>query len=476
MNAAAHKPLADPDGGAISGPPPPNVVDETAHLVIDPFAGVLEAVNLPGRRLLRLAPATRLPLPLDTAMPGLRRLRAISLGAPQGTREELLLWSCGKPVRVSAEVLKETMSDGRSRMVVRALNGQASADLTPDQGRSAHAPALAAKPAAPVTVADVLPEQPGDAAPVVRDDRETLREIARRIREGHAPAAPEAANDQAPRGEPEAAEPQPVTSKDAREAAPSDAPAPSPQPQSQRAPELMREGQPLPPRPSAAPAPDARTLSKVAHELRTPLSAIVAAAEIMRDEQLGPMGNQRYLGYAGDIHESARHALDVINAMLSSTPRDPRPAVVMLDLNAIVETTVSALTPLATSNGVGLEADTVSGALEVRGDATGIRQIIYNLVSNAMKFTPADGYVHVATGLLPDGTPYFVVRDTGEGMSEDEIVQAFYAEATSPRRGGGYGIGLPMVRRLAEAMGATIDVDSTPGKGTVVLVSFPFGV
>ena len=77
---------------------------------------------------------------------------------------------------------------------------------------------------------------------------------------------------------------------------------------------------------------------------------------------------------------------------------------------------------------------------------------------------------------MPDGTPYFVVRDTGEGMSEEEIVQAFYAEATAPRRGGGYGIGLPMVRRLAEAMGATIDVDSTPGKGTVVLVSFPFAV
>jgi signal transduction histidine kinase len=121
-----------------------------------------------------------------------------------------------------------------------------------------------------------------------------------------------------------------------------------------------------------------------------------------------------------------------------------------------------------------LEADTTGGNLNVRGDATAIRQIIYNLVSNALKFTPADGYVHVATGLLPDGSPYFVVRDTGEGMSEDEIVAAFYAETTGPRRGGGYGIGLPMVRRLAEMMKATVDVDSTPGKGTVVLVSFPF--
>lgn len=470
MNGSARTPLTDPGGGAISQPPPPNVVDEAAHLVIDPFAGVLEAVNLPGRRLLRLGAGAKLPLALDVSMPGLRRLRAISEGAPQSVREELLLWSCGKPVRVSAEVLKETMSDGRSRMVVRALNGQASAGQMADRGEvsaetafAAHGPRIAS-----TTVAEPMPKIPDPAPPnTVRDDRETLREIARRIREGRIPPAPEVANEQAAVAA-ETVE-APANTPD------STPPAPSP-PAAENTPEQsLREGQPLPPRQTAPPAPDARTLSKVAHELKTPLSAIVAAAEIMRDEQLGPMGNKRYLGYAGDIHESARHALDVINAMLGASPRETR-AIAVVDLNTIVETTVSALTPLATSSGVGLEADTVGGALEVRGDATGIRQIIYNLVSNALKFTPADGYVHVATGLMPDGTPYFVVRDTGEGMSEEEIVQAFYAEAAAPRRGGGYGIGLPMVRRLAEAMGATIDVDSTPGKGTVVLVSFPFAV
>lgn len=471
MNGLGRISLTDPNGGIGGKPHSPNLVDEGAHLVIDPFAGMLEAVNLPGRRLLRLAPSTKLPLALDVAMPGLRRLRAISEGAPRNAREELLLWSSGKPVRVSAEVSKETMSDGRSRMVVRALNAEPSACLAAERVWPAPEPQPAIKtPAGSGAIATDLRHDEAADAPATRDDRETLREIARRIREGHVPAGQEVANDQAPA----AAEPEQSRFPEPQDTATRTPAAPPAQHETASDPEPVSQGRPLPPRQPPMPAPDARTLSKVAHELKTPLSAIVAAAEIMRDEQLGPMGNKRYLGYAGDIHESARHALDVINAMLGAAPRETRD-VAVIDLNSIVETTVSALIPLATSNGVGLEADTISGALEVRGDATGTRQIIYNLVSNALKFTPAGGYVHVASGLLPDGTPYFVVRDTGEGMSEDEIVQAFYAEAASPRRGGGYGIGLPMVRRLAEAMGATIDVDSTPGKGTVVLVSFPFG-
>lgn len=473
MIGTAQKSHLEPGGAAGGAPMPPNVVDDAAHLVIDPFAGMLEAVNLAGRRLLHLAPETRLPVAMDNAMPGLRRLRAISNGATQSEREELLLWCCGKPVRVSAEVLKETMSDGRSRMVVRALNSTVPAAAAPAP-KSAPVPENAARtPDARPAAASVAAPAPDDgpettAPPVARDDRDTLREIARRIRAGHTADAPKAANDAAPSPPPaEEAEPAQVVSEAppmAERAATPANPVDAPQ---------AAEGTPLPPRQPAGAVPDARTLSKVAHELKTPLSAIVAAAEIMRDEQLGPMGNQRYLGYAGDIHESARHALDVINAMLGATPRETRSSG-RVDLNALVTATVSALIPLATSSGVGLEADTGEGRLDVHGDATGIRQIIYNLVSNALKFTPSDGYVHVATGLLPDGTPYFVVRDTGEGMSEDEIVEAFYAEATGPRRGGGYGIGLPMVRRLAEVMGATIDVDSTPGKGTVVLVSFPF--
>ena len=111
------------------------------------------------------------------------------------------------------------------------------------------------------------------------------------------------------------------------------------------------------------------------------------------------MGNKRYLGYAGDIHESARHALDVINAMLTRHAAGSAHASRSIDLNDVVATAVSALTPLATSSGIGLEADSddehawTCAAMPPR-----IRQIIYNLVSNALKFTPQDGDVHVVTG------------------------------------------------------------------------------
>jgi signal transduction histidine kinase len=193
----------------------------------------------------------------------------------------------------------------------------------------------------------------------------------------------------------------------------------------------------------------------------------------MRDEQLGPMGNARYLGYAGDIHESAKHALGVIDAMLTGSTREAR-TIEAIDLNELASMTVSAMLPLARASDILLEADCENGRIEIAGDATAVRQIIFNLVSNALKFTPAGGDVRVVTGYLANGTAFLAVRDTGDGMSEETITRAFYGDdaRSGPRPGGGYGIGLPMVRHLAESMGAAIDVDSAPGKGTVVLISF----
>lgn len=391
------------------------------------------AANNAGLRLLRMADDSPLPAALDAAMPALRRLREIDASAETFGEERLTFWCGGRLVRVAARISRDIMNDGRSRLIVRALHGD-------DEGSNVHDPSTA-------TTSAAGPVQ--DAPRIERDDRETLREIARRIREGHRPEAEFYSETSA----------KPADRTVAGERGHATTPS--------------FEGTPLPVREPTA-APDARTLSKIAHELKTPLSAIAAAAEIMRDEQLGPMGNAKYLGYAGDIFESARHALDVINAMLTGTAKEARTAE-PVDLSGIAAATVSVMMPLAEASGINLEADTGDERLSVTGDATAIRQIIYNLISNALKFTPHGGEVHVVTGYLPKGVPFMVVRDTGEGMSEDDIVRAFYRDDSriGARSGGGYGIGLPMVRRLAEMMNATIDVDSEPGKGTVVLVSFP---
>jgi signal transduction histidine kinase len=144
-------------------------------------------------------------------------------------------------------------------------------------------------------------------------------------------------------------------------------------------------------------------------------------------------------------------------------------------LNELTAVTVSAMQPLALARGLTLAHETDEGRLEITANRTAIRQILLNLLSNATKFTSAGGEVHAGTGYLPDGSIYLVVRDTGEGMDEDILARSFYDESDGIKRrpGGGYGLGLPMVRRLAEANRGQIEIDSAPGKGTVVLISFP---
>lgn len=476
MDGLARKPLTAPYGEhRMDGPLVPDEPQGDAEFHIDPWAGRIEHANADARALLHIPSRTVLPVAIDSAMPAMRRLREIGSGAPAAGEEELQLWCGGRVVRVAAKVSKEIMSNGRPRMVVRALNATGAS--------SPHAQTAGASSITGVALPDtsaVSEEPSGSAAisnendaapPVPRDDLETLREIARRIREGHKPV-----DLGSPRPVPvlpveAAAVSAPQSSGDSEAVAQVSPVTPEAAAQTNSANPF--EGTNLPPRQPASP-PDPRTLSKVAHELKTPLSAIAAAAEIMRDQQLGPMGNDVYLGYAGDIYESARHALDVINAMLTGSAREQR-RIEVVDLNTVATAVVSVMQPLARSSGIDLEADCGDERIGVVGDATAIRQIIYNLVSNAIKFTPKGGEVHLSTGYLPKGVPFFVVRDTGEGMDEQDIVAAFYRDdaGIGERPGGGWGIGLPLVRRLAEMMEATIDVDSKPGHGTVVLVSFP---
>jgi len=216
-------------------------------------------------------------------------------------------------------------------------------------------------------------------------------------------------------------------------------------------------------------------LAKLAHELKTPLTAIAAAAEIMRDERLGAMGNERYLSYAADIHESATHALDVISSLLSESGRPDGGAsrLIALDLNALVERTVSSVQALAQSRGLTLAFDAEKSRPHVVANPTALRQILLNLLTNAIKFTPRGGDVRVVTGYQDDGRVFLVVRDTGCGMNErpqpapgkipDDLPQPFAR---------GHGIGLPLVRRLVHDMGAEIDIDSVPHKGTAVMIAF----
>lgn len=220
---------------------------------------------------------------------------------------------------------------------------------------------------------------------------------------------------------------------------------------------------------------------RLAHELKTPVSAIVTAAEIMKDERFGPIGDERYLRYARDIYASARHALDVIERLLGQQdgPSQNRElSFTDVDLAALVASLASSFEMLAHARDVSIDIDMPAHLPRVVADATSIRQIILNLLSNALKFTPHGGHIEISV-TAATGPLILAVTDTGPGMSDAEIARiaaGIEAPASERKRsGGGLGIGLPLARSLAKANGANLHIETGRTQGTRVALEFPSG-
>lgn len=221
---------------------------------------------------------------------------------------------------------------------------------------------------------------------------------------------------------------------------------------------------------------------RLAHELKTPVSAIVTAAEIMKDERLGPIGDDRYLRYARDIHASARHALDVIERLLGekTSPSPSREfSFTEVDLAILIANLASSFELLARERDVSIGIDIPAELPRVVADATSLRQIVLNLLANALKFTPGGGHVEISATTTAAGPLVLAVTDTGPGISDAEIARlAAGIEAPSSdvkRPGAGLGIGLPLARTLAEANGASLEIETGRKQGTRVAVVFPSG-
>ena len=224
-------------------------------------------------------------------------------------------------------------------------------------------------------------------------------------------------------------------------------------------------------------------LAKLAHELKTPVSAIAAASEIMKDGRFGAIENQRYAEYIEGIHASACHALDLIDRMLDRRTEDTSPSSATfrfetVDLNDIVAACIATTQPLASAKGLALSSSPSATKPTVMADPTALKQIVLNLLTNAIKFTASGGKIAVMTVGSRRGAAAVTVEDTGPGMTAVTIAEALRPvplEISSTREGGGLGLGLPMSRALAEANGATLSIDSTPGRGTRVTLAFPGG-
>lgn len=220
-------------------------------------------------------------------------------------------------------------------------------------------------------------------------------------------------------------------------------------------------------------------LARISHELRTPLNAILGFSDVLRQELYGRLGNEKYRDYARDIYDSGEHLLELVNDLLDLArieagryELDMKEA----DLAAVVEDVAHLLRDQVGRAGITLRRVVPEGLPRVVADVRTLKQILLNLLSNAIKFSNKGDQVVVELRQPPDGGLMLTVKDTGPGMSREELAVAMEPFRRVSRTGEGKpgtGLGLPLARALAEANRARFEIDSAPGKGTEVRVIFP---
>ena len=222
-----------------------------------------------------------------------------------------------------------------------------------------------------------------------------------------------------------------------------------------------------------------RFLATMSHELRTPLNAIMGFADVMRSEMLGKHQVSVYKEYSRDIHESGEHLLKLINEILDLSRIEAGRYTLDEEVISISDTGAECLRLMqlrAKKRGVELLRQFAPDLPLIRADEKAVRQIWLNLLSNAVKFTPTGGRVLASTRREHDGGISLVVRDTGPGIPPDEVEQVlspFGQGAIARQRAeDGAGLGLPIVKGLAELHGARMSIRSKMRLGTEVSVTF----
>jgi len=221
-------------------------------------------------------------------------------------------------------------------------------------------------------------------------------------------------------------------------------------------------------------------LANMSHELRTPLNAINGFSEAMVSGVHGPLNNKRYEEYANDIRESGVYLLDLINVLLDLSKIEARKYQLFeedVDIRAIVSSAMRLVHGQARAGKLRLESRLPENPLRLHADERALRQIILNLLTNAVKFTEEDGRVSLYVDVEDDGSLTIAISDTGVGISETEVFRLLApferAHDAHTRRTEGAGLGLPLVASLVQLHGATMTIDSTIGDGTTVSVRFP---
>jgi signal transduction histidine kinase len=219
-------------------------------------------------------------------------------------------------------------------------------------------------------------------------------------------------------------------------------------------------------------------LAKVSHEVRTPLNSIIGFTELMLQERMGPIGNARYRGYVEDIHQSGLYALSLLNDLLDISKIEAGKFELnftAVDVSELVEDCAASMQPLAKRARIVLRTSLAPDLPTVVADPRRLKQILLNLLTNAIKFTKEGGQV-IVSGTMVEGELRLRVRDNGVGMTKDEIsfaMQPFHQLDTAPRKQTGTGLGLPVTKALVDANRARLVLSSEPGVGTSADVIFP---
>jgi PAS domain S-box-containing protein len=221
-------------------------------------------------------------------------------------------------------------------------------------------------------------------------------------------------------------------------------------------------------------------LATMSHELRTPLNAVIGFSEIMHNELLGPIGIDTYRQYAGDIMQSGMHLLGMINDILDFAKIDAgrlHLSETEVDLVSVAERAVRAVAPQAQAAGVMVSVAPATSSPIAWGDERRLMQVLLNLVSNAVKFTPRGGSVELRLGRTAEGGVEVSVRDTGIGIAAEDlprVIEPFrQVDSGHARRHEGTGLGLAICDRLVRLHGGTLSLASTVGQGTVATVTLP---
>lgn len=222
-------------------------------------------------------------------------------------------------------------------------------------------------------------------------------------------------------------------------------------------------------------------LANMSHELRTPLNAIIGFSELMKNQTFGPVNNPKYEEYLSDIHFSARHLLDIINDVLDMSKIEAGKVNLIeseVDVGDVMESVARIMSDRAEAASVTLDVDTGRHMPSIRADQRLLRQILINLVANAVKFSPAGKTVQVTAKMIRPGNHLRIsVVDEGCGIPHDKIRHVLepFGQVNDPKHytGQGTGLGLPLAKAMVELHEGKLTLESEEGKGTRVHLDFP---